>query len=85
MEEEKSEPLRNVLRTFLRECMEALIAVVVMNLIAEKNTEPWRIFRIAIMVGAITTALKYYSSDTHSKVREGMIFTMGSSLIAGGG
>lgn len=78
-----SRTLREDVRTFVREAVEAAMYVYVILLVTDKPIDIAKIARIATLVGLIQTAMLHFDQETHAKIREGMTFSLGSSFIGG--
>ena len=72
---------QSLLQEILTESVEALVFLLVIHLITERSFEWWRVVRIAILVGVITALVRRWNPDVHGKIKEGMTFQVGSSLL----
>lgn len=67
---------------FVKETIEALLYIYVILLITDKPINVARVCKLALMVGGIQAIVFLYDEETHTKIKEGMHFTVGSSFLS---
>jgi hypothetical protein len=82
--EAEEQPLtwRKIYIKFCIEVLEALAIVTVIYMVTDKTFDVAKIIRIALVVACITTVLELYRPEAHSKVKDALLFSFGSSLIS---
>ena len=75
--------VRGHVRRFLRDAAEAAVYIYVILLVTDKPVDFAKIARIASLIGVIQAVLHHLDQGTRDKIREGMTFSLGSSLIGG--
>lgn len=71
-----------LVKKFTEELTEALVIVLVIHVVADKPLEVGRVLRIAITLAMITTAIEEYSPALSEKIKEGVRFTAGASIVS---
>ena len=74
--------VRHLTQKFAEEMTEALIIVIVIHVVADKPMDPWRILRISTTLAIITTGIELYSPTLAEKIKEGVRFTAGASIVS---
>ena len=72
----------NLMQKFAEEMTEALVIVLVIHVVADKPMDPWRVARIATTLAIITTGVELYSPTLAEKIKEGVRFTAGASIVS---
>lgn len=80
-EEGKQVTWRETYRVFLREFLEALTYLYVISIVAEKPTPFTRLARLALSVGIVQALVYRFDNQSHSKIKDGMYFTVGSTFL----
>lgn len=70
------------LKLYLREILEAFIAISVVRYIMEKELKLLDLLRASIIIGTVTFILENYSTDLKTNVTQGITFTVGNTLIS---
>lgn len=66
---------------WLHEVFEALISVVIIFLVMEKEIDVFRILKLSLIIGSITYVIEFYDQEFKQNLKKGMNFSVGGSLI----
>ena len=69
------------IQVYLHEVFEALISVIIIFLVTEKNMDVLRILKLSFIIGTITFCIEYYDHEFKQNLKKGMNFSVGGSLI----
>ena len=74
--------LKNFIHQFIHESLEISIFLYVISTVTEKELRWSKLVRISFIVGLLQTLIEWFDHTRHVKIKDGMLFSVGSSVFA---
>ena len=73
--------LKPFIRQFVHEVVEIAIFLYIISMVTDKQLSWSKLARISIVIGLLQTAIELFDHDRHTKIKDGMLFSVGSSVF----
>lgn len=77
----KNFQIKDFVKIYLEEFMEAMIAITIVRFLLNKGIDFKEIILSSAIIGSVTFILENFSPDTKKSVKNGINFSIGSSLM----
>ena len=78
----KKTTLYSFLHQAAHETLEAAIFVYIISMLTDKPISFGKLIRISVIVGVLQAAIDAFDHERHTKIKDGMLFSVGASAFA---
>lgn len=68
-------------KKYISEVFEALVSVLIISLVTQKEYDIWNIVKLSFLIGTITYFIEYYDHEFKQTIKRGMTMSVGGAIL----